>query len=115
MLTISRIGLSDLKIDVQQNLKKKDPPYILPISEQNKPLLEQELFDGSYKGVTDFVTKWVWPVPAFWATQYCVRQGWQPNHVTYLSIVLAILAGLAFWAGWFAIGLLMGWFQFHHM
>ncbi len=111
MLTLPRIGLSDLKIDVQQNLKKKDPPYILPVSEQNKRLLEQELFDGSYKGVTDFVTKWVWPVPAFWATQYCVRQGWQPNHVTYLSIVLAVLAGLAFWAGWFAIGLLMGWFM----
>jgi phosphatidylglycerophosphate synthase len=111
LLTISRIGLQDLKIDFQQNLKKKDPPYFLPISEQNRTLLEQELFSGSYKGVTDLVTKWVWPVPAYWATHYCVRQGWQPNHVTYLSIVLAVLAGLAFWAGFFGIGLLMGWFM----
>lgn len=111
LLTIPRIGLNDLKIDFQQNLKKKDPPYILPISENNRPLLEKELFSGSYKGVTDLVTKWVWPVPAFWATHFCVRQGWQPNHVTYLSLVLAILAGLAFWAGFFGIGLLMGWFM----
>lgn len=111
LLTIPRIGLQDLKIDFQQNLKKKDPPYILPVSEANRPLLEQELFSGSYKGVTDLVTKWLWPLPAFWVTHYCVRQGWQPNHVTYLSIVLAILAGLAFWGGFFGIGLLMGWFM----
>lgn len=111
LLTIPCISLNDLKIDVQQNLKKKDPPYILPISETNRPLLENELFSGSYKGVTDLVTKWVWPVPAFWATHYCVRHGWQPNHVTYASLVFAVLAGLAFWSGFFGIGLLMGWFM----
>jgi len=111
LLTIPRIGLKDLKIDFQQNLKKKDPPYILPVSEANRPLLEKELFSGSYKGVTDLVTKWLWPLPAFWVTHYCVRQGWQPNHVTYLSIVLAILTGLAFWGGFFGIGLVMGWFM----
>ena len=112
LLTIPRIGLRDLKIDVQQNLKKKDPPYILPVSLENKPLLEKELFSGSYKGVTDFVTKWVWPLPAYWATHYCVRRGWQPNHVTYASVVFAVLAGVAFWYGLFGTGLLMGWF-FH--
>lgn len=109
LLTAPRIGLKDLKIDVQQNLKKKDPPYLLPISEANRRLLEKELFFGSYKGVTDLVTKWLWPVPAFWVTHYCVRRGWQPNHVTYLSVVLAVMAGIAFWFGFFGIGLLMGW------
>ncbi|WP_374565767.1 CDP-alcohol phosphatidyltransferase family protein [Nitrosomonas sp.] len=111
LLTIPRIGLKDLKIDVQQNLKKKDPPYILPVSLKNKPLLEKELFSGSYKGVTDFVTKWVWPLPAYWATHICVRRGWQPNHVTYASVVFAVLAGVAFWYGLFGIGLFMGWFM----
>lgn len=109
LLTAPRIGLKDLKIDVQQNLKKKDPPYLLPISEANRRLLEKELFFGSYKGVTDLVTKWLWPVPAFWVTHYCVRRGWQPNHVTYLSVVFAVMAGIAFWFGFFGIGLLMGW------
>jgi phosphatidylglycerophosphate synthase len=111
LLTIPRIGLSDLAIDFQQNLKKKDPPYLLPISEANRYLLEKELFSGSYKGVTDLVTKWLWPVPAFWSTHFCVRHGWQPNHVTYLSVVFAALAGLAFWMGLFGIGLVMGWFM----
>lgn len=108
-IAIPHIGLDDLHIDYQQNLKKKDPPYILPISEANRELLEQELFSGSYKGVTDFITKWVWPKPAYWATHYCVRKGWSPNYVTYLSIMLAITTGLAFWVGLFGIGLLMGW------
>lgn len=111
MLTIPRSTLEDLAIDFQQNLKKKDPPYILPISEANRTLLEKELFAGSYKGVTDLVTKWLWPLPAFWSVHYCVRHGWQPNHVTYLSLVLAILTGAAFWFGFFGIGLLMGWFM----
>lgn len=111
LLTIPRIGLEDLKTDFQQNLKKKDPPYILPVSEANRTLLEKELFSGSYKGVTDLVTKWLWPVPAFWVTHYCVRHGWQPNHVTYASVVFAALTGIAFWFGFFGIGLLMGWFM----
>ena len=103
--------LGDLKIDFQQNLKKKDPPYILPVTENNRKLLEKELFSGSYKGVTDLVTKWLWPLPAFWCTHLCVRRGWRPNHVTLLSAVLALLAGVAFWYGFFAIGLIMGWFM----
>ena len=49
LLIIPRIGLQDLKIDFQQNLKKKDPPYILPVSEANRPLLEKELFPGRIK------------------------------------------------------------------
>ncbi len=57
------------------------------------------------------MTKWAWPWPAYQATHWCVRYGWQPNHVTYLSVVLAVLAGMAFWYGFFGMGLLMGWFM----
>ncbi len=107
--TLPRYSLDDLNIDYQQNLKKKDPPYVMPITEKNRSLLEQELFSGSYKGVTDLVTKWLWPVPAFWCTHLCVRFGLKPNHVTFLSAIFALLAGVAFWHGHFASGLLMGW------
>jgi len=47
----------------QMKLRKIDSPYLLPISEENKRQLEKRLFSGSYKGVTDLVTKWVWPRP----------------------------------------------------
>lgn len=111
VFALPRCHLEDLKIDFQKNLKRKDPPYIFPINADNQHILEEELFAGSYKGVTDLVTKWVWPWPAFWSTHLCIRHGWQPNHVTVLSLVLAVLAGVAFWHGFFAMGLLMGWFM----
>ncbi|RLB61292.1 MAG: hypothetical protein DRH08_14145 [Deltaproteobacteria bacterium] len=71
----------------QKKLLKIDPPYILPISEDKRRSLEKRLFAGSYKGVTDLVTKWLWPVPARWATGFCARNGIVPNHVTSLSLV----------------------------
>jgi len=102
-------AIKDLPIQVQQNLKKKDPPYVLPILRCNQTELESELFAASYKGVTDLVTKWLWPWPAFTATRLCVRLGLKPNHVTLLSLILAVLAGVAFWYGMFGIGLIMAW------
>lgn len=101
--------VKDLPIQVQQNLKKKDPPYVLPILRCNQAELESELFAASYKGVTDLVTKWLWPWPAFMATRLCVQLGLKPNHVTLFSLVLAVLAGVAFWYGAFGIGLVMAW------
>ena len=103
-------SLDELNLNLQQkNLKKKDAPYLLFINRANYKILESELFSGSYKGVTDLVTKWVWPVPASWATHLCVRIGLSPNQVTLMSYVFAILAGVSFWFGNYGIGLLMGW------
>ncbi len=107
--TLPRFTVEDLSLGFQQNLKKKDAPYVLPINKSKRKTLESALFAGSYKGVTDLVTKWIWPIPAFWATKLCVRYGWKPNHVTLASLLLAILAGIAFWFGHYGIGLIMGW------
>ena len=106
---IKQCTLKDLQMGIQQNLKKKEPPYLLPISAANRKALEWELFAGSYKGVTDLVTKWLWPIPALWATRLCVHWKITPNQVTLLSLVLAVLAGVAFWYGYHASGLIMGW------
>jgi len=92
-----------------KNLLKIDPPYLLPITSDKRRKLENRLFSGSYKGVTDLVTKWLWPVPAQWVTGICARKGITPNQVTSLSLVLVILAGLCFYNGFFALGLLAAW------
>lgn len=109
--TLPHYTVADLQLGFQQNLKKKDAAYVLPIKKTNRKELELELFAGSYKGVTDLVTKWLWPVPAFWFTQLCVRKGWSPNDVTIASWILAIFAGVAFWYGHYGTGLVMGWFM----
>lgn len=92
-------------------LLKYDPPTIMQIAAGRQHVLEKELFDGSYKGVTDFVTKWLWPWPARYAVKYCVNLGITANQVTIASVILAVIAGLAFWQGYFVTGLLSGWFM----
>lgn len=107
---LPRYTLKDLNLlGLQQNLKKRDLPYLLFISRDNCRRLESELFARSYKGVTDLVTKWLWPIPAFWAVRVCVRFGIRPNQVTLLSLVFTVLAGVAFWYGHYGMGLVMGW------
>ena len=93
----------------QIRLKKAHAAFVLPITKENSRELERHLFKTAYKGITDLVTKWVWPAPACWVTRLCVRVGLRPNHVTALSWVLAILAGLLFYQGEFVAGLLTGW------
>ncbi len=92
-----------------KSLLKIDPPYLFPVTEQNRRRLEKRLFSGSYKGVTDLVTKWVWPKPAQWVTGYCTRHGISPNTVTSVSLVLSIMALLQFYYGAYAWGLLSAW------
>jgi phosphatidylglycerophosphate synthase len=94
-----------------KDLRKFDAPYLLPITQKNRRSLEKRLFDGSYKGVTDLVTKWFWPVPAQWGTRLCTRFGIVPNQVTTLSLILSILAGLLFYKGYYAVGLFLAWFM----
>ena len=101
----------DLVNPYDNRLKKYEPARAWQIRAGNRDELEQELFSSSYKGVTDLVTKWVWPAPARWATKTCARFGIRPNHVTGLSLVLAVLAGAAFWYGDFVTGLALGWFM----
>jgi phosphatidylglycerophosphate synthase len=90
-------------------LKKAHAAFVLPVTAANSRALERHLFETAYKGITDLVTKWVWPTPARWVTRLCVRLGLLPNHVTALSWVLAILTGVLFYQGALVAGLLSGW------
>lgn len=90
-------------------LRKRSVPFVLPADPERLREIEGQIFDASYKGVTDFVTKWIWPVPARVVTTWCARRGISPNALTLLSYVLALVAGAAFWQGAFAAGLAAAW------
>lgn len=110
--TLSGVRLEtpeSLSPSFHETLLKSDPPFVEPITQERRRVLEERLFSGSYKGVTDLVTKWVWPVPAQWATRFCVRFGIRPNHVTVLSLLLVVVAGISFAYGLYGWGLLAGW------
>ena len=92
-----------------RSLRKREIPFATIVTSGNANAIEWRLFKASYKGVTDFVTKHVWPVPAFWVTKFCANVGLSPNMVTTVGAVLVLLAFKWFYIGQFALGLIAGW------
>jgi phosphatidylglycerophosphate synthase len=106
---VATVSVEQLAQGFEADLRKADRPYVLPITAENCGALERLVFSGAYKGVTDLVTKWLWPRPAQWVTRWCVRMGITPNQVTAASLVLVIVAGALFARGEYGWGLLAGW------
>ena len=79
------------------------------LHEEPARTIERRLFDNAYKGVTDVVTKWVWPAPAFLVTRACASLGITPNMVTWVGVLLVLLAGWLFYEGALAAGLVAAW------
>ncbi|HET6220755.1 MAG TPA: CDP-alcohol phosphatidyltransferase family protein [Dongiaceae bacterium] len=90
-------------------LRKRAVPYALSLAELPAISVEKRMFHGAYKGVTDFVTKWLWPWPAFWVTRWCAAWGISPNAVTAASFVLVLVALWLFAIGQFGLGVVVAW------
>ena len=90
-------------------LRKLEPPYLFRARASDAREIEDRIFAASYKGFTDLVTKWVWPRPAAAVTRVLVRARVQPNTVTAVSWILAILATWLFAIGWYGLGLVTAW------
>lgn len=90
-------------------LKKREPTYAFSLRNTPVDEVEARTFAGSYKGVTDFVTKYVWPKPAKAVTRWAAEQGITPNAVTTVSLVLVLIAMALFYYGYFLTGLVAAW------
>jgi len=90
-------------------LRKREPPYLMALTEAELPAIEKRIFAGSYKGVTDVVTLHVWPAPARAVTRWCANNGISPNQVTSASLVLVFVAMWLFWTGHYGWGMLAAW------
>jgi phosphatidylglycerophosphate synthase len=90
-------------------LRKAEPAWACDARLEPAGELERRIFEASYKGITDLVTKWLWPLPARVVTRWCAARGIRPNHVTLASWVLAIGVIPLFAWGWFGTGLLLAW------
>ena len=88
-------------------LRKKAPPLLLEA--RDPKTVERELFKDAYKGVTDVVTKYVWPPIALPLTRWCALRGLRPNHVTLAGTGLMLLAFWLFWEAHFVLGLTAAW------
>jgi phosphatidylglycerophosphate synthase len=90
-------------------LRRVEAPYLVRARPENVQALETQMFAASYKGVTDLVTKWLWPGPARWVTHHLASRGVRPNAVTLVSWILVAMATACFAYGWFGTGLVLGW------
>ena len=90
-------------------LRKRADHLIYPLKRMPVRRIEWLLYKGAYKGVTDFMTKWAWPVPAYWLTKLCQVFGISPNVVTTISLGLVVLATYLFWIGDYGLGIVAAW------
>lgn len=90
-------------------LRKRAVPFVLDTRTTKRRDIEWRMFGASYKGATDFVTKWLWPVPAFHATRLCAALGLSPNFVTLISLILVFAAMALFSRGDFGVGIAAAW------
>lgn len=89
-------------------LRKRERPFMERLTPATVPVIERASYLGSYKGVTDILTKYLWPEWAFHLTRLAARQGLSPNQITAIGAVFCVLATVAFWYGFYWIGLASG-------
>jgi phosphatidylglycerophosphate synthase len=103
------VSPAQLGASYNQALRKRMAPFAMSLIDNPPIAAERQMFHASYKGVTDFVTKWLWPWPAFWATRWCAARGISPNLVTGASLVLVLAAMWLFARNYFVLGLIVAW------
>lgn len=106
---LTLVDASGLASNYNKALRRKGAPYLFELEKLPAAEIERRMYMASYKGVTDIVTKHVWPVPALYVTRFCARFGVSPNMVTLLSFICVLLATWAFAVGAFAAGLFAAW------
>lgn len=106
---LARVTAAELAGTHRAKLRKREPPLVLAVDAETRQAVENRLFTASYKGVTDAVTKYLWPLPARQVTRWCVAAGIPPNAVTLVSLALALAALMLFHQGWLWSGLACAW------
>ena len=90
-------------------LRSAQTPFLEPVTEEGKPELESRLYGNAYRGITDLVTKFLWPRPAKQGVRLAAGLGISPNMVTTVGLVLTLAACYFFWQGQYFAGLAAGW------
>lgn len=108
---VATLGPAELGSAYNHALRKRANPYLLSLRETPRIELERRSFAGAYKGVTDFVTKWLWPAPARAVTRWSAERGISANSVTFASLLFVLLAMWLFARGDFGWGIAAAWFM----
>ncbi|MGZ8298202.1 MAG: CDP-alcohol phosphatidyltransferase family protein [Allosphingosinicella sp.] len=89
-------------------LRKKERPFMDRLAPETVRGLERASYFGAYKGVTDLLTKYLWPEWALALTRWAARIGMSPNQVSLIGAALCLLATWLFYEGLYWPGLAAG-------
>ncbi|TFI58889.1 CDP-alcohol phosphatidyltransferase family protein [Sphingomonas parva] len=89
-------------------LRKREKPFLGRLTPETVRALERQSYFGAYKGVTDLLTKYLWPEWALVLTRWAARIGMTPNQVTTIGALLCIAATWLFHEGHFWTGIALG-------
>ncbi len=109
------IPKSSPQIDIQtnpaiynHNLRKQQQPFCTLLTPDNVAQIQRDSYYGAYKGITDILTKYLWPEIAFHLTRFAAAIRFTPNMVSSVGAVLCLLATYLFWHGQYWIGTAAG-------
>lgn len=91
-----------------EELRKKERPFMERLEPGTVRSLERASYFGAYKGVTDLLTKYLWPEWALVLTRWAARIGMTPNQVSLVGALLCVAATWLFYRGWYWPGLAAG-------
>ena len=89
-------------------LRKREQPLVMALIPANVRAIERATYFGAYKGVTDILTKYLWPEWALVLTRIAARIGATPNMVTAVGAVLCVASFFLFWHGHYWLGMASG-------
>ena len=89
-----------------RQLRKLECPFIQRLTPDTRREIERKSYFGAYKGVTDLLTKYLWPELALWLTRIAASIGMTPNMVTAIGAALCIYATYLFAYGHYWTGML---------
>jgi phosphatidylglycerophosphate synthase len=89
-------------------LRKRETPFLMSLRPETVRPLERASYFGAYKGVTDLLTKYLWPEWALVLTRICARFGITPNMVTLVGAILCLAATFCFADGRYWLGMALG-------
>src|SRR3546814_20684822 len=71
--------------DLNRQLRKLEQPFVRELTPATRREIERRSYFGAYKGVTDLLTKYLWPELALWLTRMAAGIGMTPNMVTAIG------------------------------
>lgn len=91
-----------------EQLRKTETPFAMRLTPETRGQIERASYSGAYKGVTDLLTKYLWPQLAFHLTRLAAALKMTPNMVSMIGVTLCVVATVLFYQGHFWAGVASG-------